>query len=63
MNSEGVLLGDFVGVEFVAFIAAEFPDGMEVSPEFVDQFLGPGVAGVFVVVLAVAEVLLLVVDD
>ena len=33
------------------------------SPEFVDQLLGPGVAGVFVVVLAVAVVLLLVVDD
>ena len=36
---------------------------MEVAPECVDEFLGPGVSGVFVVVLAVTVVLLLVVDD
>ena len=36
---------------------------MEVSPEFVYQFLGLCLSGVFGVLLTVAVVLLLVVDD
>ncbi len=47
----------------MSLVASEFPDFVEVAPEFVDEFLCPCVACVFGWSFAVAVVLLLVFDD
>jgi hypothetical protein len=58
-----VLLGYVAGVEFVALVASEFPDAVEVSPKYVGELLGPAGASVFCGLFAVTAVLFLVGDD
>ena len=36
VDSMRMLLRDVVGVQFVAFVTAEFPDGQEMSPHELD---------------------------
>ena len=58
-----VLFRDPAGVEAVSFVAAEFPNVVEVSPQFLDQFLCPGCAGVFVRPFSCTVVLFLIFND
>jgi hypothetical protein len=63
VHAVSVLFRCSVAVEFVAFVAAEFPCFVEVSPQLVDEFLGPCFAGVFGWSFTVAVALLLTFDD
>ena len=49
-------------VEFVSLVAAVLPDCVEVFPEYVDEFGGPGFAILFFRVSQISMVLFLVVD-
>lgn len=63
MDAICVLFGYLAGANFVALVASEFPDVVEVAPELLYELLGPHGAGVFGWAVAVAVVLFLVLDD
>ena len=58
-----MLFRDSVGIEFVALVAPEFPDIMEVSPEELNECLGPRMSCVVVGALTFTVVRLLVFDE
>jgi hypothetical protein len=63
VDSESVLLGNFALIWFVSLIASKLPDLVEVSPKFVDEFLGPGLSCVVGGAVTVTAALFLAVDD